>query len=61
MIIVVKNLHQKLNNGFSSNQKIIENIASFTTDNYRSMTSLRDVDKTYEISIKFRGEQNEEE
>jgi hypothetical protein len=25
------------------------------------MTSLRDVDKTYEISIKFRGEQNEEE
>ena len=61
LITVIKNLHQNLNNGFSSNQKITENIAAFTTDSYRSMTSLRDVDKTYEISIKFRGEQNEEE
>ena len=61
LITVIKNLHQNLNNGFSSNQKITENIAAFTIDSYRSMTSLRDVDKTYEISIKFRGEQNEEE
>ena len=61
LITVVKNLHLNINNGFSNNQKITENIAAFTTDSYKSMTSLRDVDKTYEISIKFRGEQNEEE
>ena len=58
---IIVNLYQKLNNGLTHNRKISENIALLTNDNYKPMSSLRDVDRTYEIGINFGGETDEEE
>lgn len=58
---IIKNLHEKIDNGLTHNQKITENISLLMNNKYRPMTSLRDVDRTYEIGIKFGGDSDEEE
>ena len=58
---IIKNLHEKIDNGLTDNQKITENISILMNNKYRPMTSLRDVDRTYEIGIKFGGDSDEEE
>ena len=52
---------KKIDNGLTHNQKITENISLLMNNKYRPMTSLRDVDRTYEIGIKFGGDSDEEE
>lgn len=58
---IVINLYKKLQCGLTHNQKISENISLLTNDNFRPMTSLRDVDRTYEIGLNLGGDSDEEE
>lgn len=60
-LILLNNIHTTINNGLTNNQKISNNISKLTLDNLKAMTSLRDIDKSYEINIRFGGTDNEEE
>lgn len=58
---IVKNTRQIVRESLTLGYSFSDNINRLTTNNYKAMTSLRDVDINYEIGIDFRGDNDEEE
>lgn len=58
---MIRNLHRGVKEIFTLKQSFSSHIGELTTNRFRSMTSLRDVDINYNIGIDFGGDNNEEE
>ncbi len=61
LIKLIKNLHIGIRESFTLKQSFSRHISELTTNRFRIMTSLRDVDINYDIGIDFGGDNNEEE
>lgn len=57
---MIKNLHKGIREIFTLKQSFSTHISELTTNRFRTMTSLRDVDINYDIGIDFGGDNNEE-